>query len=179
MWFYLLIIMLLAILYLLFNINYNISNNKNKKANYKSDTFRNDNVNFSDFYYKKRYLFTKTELFFYYQLKKELQNTDYVIFAKTRLLDIIETKYTIKKLISFNKIKAKHIDFIICKSNGEIVAGIELDDSSHNSYPRKERDLFLNKLFDDIGLKLFRECVSYKYDFNQIKNYLDDINKNT
>lgn len=164
MWFFIAV----AIIYVLVIIIKNT--NVNKKV--KDKTIKNKIVNYEEFYNKKDYIFTKTELQFYYQLK-ELVNEKYTIFSKTRLVDLFEPKKINERHTYFNKIKAKHIDFIICKKNGQIVTYIELDDNSHTRSDRQERDVFVDKLFQDLGCKLFRFNVAYKYDFTELNKYLN------
>jgi hypothetical protein len=45
---------------------------------------------------------------------------------------------------AFNKIAAKHFDFLLCdKEDLSVACAIEIDDASHNSKRRQERDEFL------------------------------------
>lgn len=129
-------------------------------------------INYSNYYEKKEYIFTRTELQFYYQLKTQLEDTNLSIFAKTRLVDLFTIKENKNKLGYFNKIKAKHIDFIICKNNGKILACIELDDKSHETQKRIKRDILVDKLFNDLKLPLYRFKVTYQYDFTILKKQL-------
>ncbi len=56
-----------------------------------------------------------------------------------------------------NKINRKHIDFLVCdKKTARPLAGIELDDRSHNREKRQERDAFVEKGFARAGLPLER-----------------------
>jgi len=63
--------------------------------------------------------------------------------AKIRLADIFEVKKWLDKGSrqgAFNRITAKHVDFLIVRQNdGAPILGIELDDSSHESDVRKNR----------------------------------------
>lgn len=60
----------------------------------------------------------------------------------------------------FNKINAKHIDFVLCDlQNVRPVLAIELDDSSHNKPDRIQRDEFVNKVFADAKFPLLRVPV--------------------
>lgn len=100
------------------------------------------------FQYKKRaYFFTKNELKFYCELVKETTDLNLVLFAKVRLADIIEPKEKGKQWQSqFNRIKSKHVDFVLCDlPSVKPVLVIELDDSSHDRPDRLERDSFVDK----------------------------------
>ncbi len=57
----------------------------------------------------------------------------------------------------WNKIRSKHIDFLIWDVRGNKIAlAIELDGKSHNSEKMQERDAFVNKLYERIGVRLER-----------------------
>ena len=56
-------------------------------------------------------------------------------------------------------IKSRHFDFMICVSALHILAGLELDDRSHNSANAQKTDLFKNQVFTVIGLPLFRVII--------------------
>lgn len=133
------------------------------------------NIILNDDYIFKQYLFTKTELSFYYNLKKMTDELNLEIFTKTRVIDLIEIKKNKNWTKNFNKLKAKHIDFIICKKNGEILTYIELDDYSHNRKKVIKRDELINNLFNDNSKhKIFRVKVQNDYSIfiNELKNYL-------
>ena len=55
----------------------------------------------------------------------------------------------------FNKIKAKHTDFVFCDPDTlEILAGLELDDPSHERPERMERDEFVDNAYAAAGIPL-------------------------
>ncbi|WP_051044280.1 DUF2726 domain-containing protein [Clostridium sp. MSTE9] len=93
--------------------------------------------------YKKRtYFFTKNELNFYRELAKETASLNLVLFSKVRLADIIEPREKGSTWQSqFNRIRSKHVDFVLCDLPSiKPVLVIELDDSSHDRTDRQERD---------------------------------------
>lgn len=109
------------------------------------------------FQYKQRtYFFTKNELKFYRELVKETTDLNLVLFAKVRLADIIEPKDKGKEWQSqFNRIKSKHVDFVLCElPSVKPVMVIELDDSSHDRPDRQERDSFVDKAFSQAGIPI-------------------------
>lgn len=56
---------------------------------------------------------------------------------------------------AFNKINAKHFDFVLCsKEDSAALCAIELDDSSHGSAARRARDEFLDCACRSAGLPL-------------------------
>lgn len=64
--------------------------------------------------WSKWYILTKTEKAFYDQLVIYLMNTGYSVFAQVRLPDIVEIRNAGERFnYFFNKIKAKHVDFVV------------------------------------------------------------------
>lgn len=108
--------------------------------------------------YKKKYLLTKNEYYFYNKLKEITSPLNLQILAKIRLADLIEVDNTQAKsewMKYFAKIKAKHVDFAIA-DNMKIIALLELDDNSHNNTERKERDSFVNNALLKAGYTVIR-----------------------
>ncbi len=117
-------------------------------------------------------IFTDTEKFFYKVLKEITIKMDLTIFTKVRLADIIYSpKFNYK---DFNRIKAKHIDFVLTDKDGNIKALIELDDKSHEQEKRKERDEFLNNIFQNQKIKLLRIPVKYSYNTLELKQKIEE-----
>lgn len=107
--------------------------------------------------YQRKYLFTKNE---YYEFKKlsAFAKANYLeVFAKVRLLDLIEPIPSLRKNKELLwKIQAKHVDFIVTDTNFNVKAIIELDDSSHNRQDRIERDQFVNEILRGAGYTVIR-----------------------
>ena len=132
--------------------------------------------NFNNYYQTNKYVMTYTELKFYNKLKDTFKekNLKYNIFPQVNLESIIESKY--KNNQYRNKIKAKSIDFtIVSEKNCKIICCIELDDYTHNSYNRINRDSFINKLFKEVGIKLLRIDVSDNYNIENIINKIKEV----
>lgn len=134
---------------------------KKKQAQKKAQTIEKvqetaEQTNTVDIPYRKKYLLTKNEWSFYKELLKEIDQEKQVIIAKIRLADLIEVDTAkteqSERLKYFQKISQKHIDFGICKKeNLEVIKLIELDDSTHNSKERMERDFFVDKALKKCG----------------------------
>lgn len=107
-------------------------------------------------YYKKTYFFTKNEFYFYKALKEIACELELEIFPKARLADIIEPPRNGKNWqTAFNKIKAKHIDFVLCENQTfkpKLV--IELDDKSHTTEKRMQRDQFVDEALKSAHLQI-------------------------
>lgn len=124
--------------------------------------------------YISRPLLTKTEYAFYKVLRKYTDRYDLLICPKVRMEDFI--KVTAKKNYARYRgyIKSRHIDFIICDNDLNMLCGIELDDSSHNTEKAQEIDKFKNNTFKAIGIPLYRVKTSgnYNEEISEIIKYL-------
>jgi len=68
-----------------------------------------------------------------------------------------------------NRVNAKHADFVLCdKKKLSPVLAIELDDSSHKSSSRQERDNFVNEVFRTAGLPLLRITAKRSYALKEL-----------
>lgn len=110
--------------------------------------------------YIRKNLMTKNEWSFYKQLKPIADELNLSVLCKTRVADLVDIEKGLTKSewqTAFNRINKKHIDFILCKpENLYPILLIELDDSSHDTEPRKQRDEFIEKVLDKAGYKLLR-----------------------
>ncbi len=166
------IILLLFIIFILFYQNKRVKKRKNKKRPKKQ---ANTYFDYSYMPYRKNNLLTKTEYKFYLILKKKCDEQNLLICPKVRLEDFI-----LVPLEDFNEkqkyrghIKSRHVDFLITDSNLHILAGIELDDPTHNTEQAKIIDEFKDNLFKTIGIPLFRIKTNTRY-----TTHIDSILKN-
>lgn len=115
-------------------------------------------------YDKHPFLLSKAERSFFGVLEKAVGGS-YRIFAKVRLADLIKVRSNTESRQSyFNKIQAKHIDFVLCDPDYiSPVAAVELDDSSHNKQSRKDRDQFVDDALSAAGLPIIRFRVKKSY----------------
>lgn len=105
--------------------------------------------------YQQRWMFTYNEKDAYQKLQKIAEEKGYTVFAKVRLLDLVEPKRGNPKYKTyFNKIKSKHVDFVLCDKKLVAKIIIELDDSSHDTKDRKERDAFVDEVLKSTGYKI-------------------------
>lgn len=73
----------------------------------------------------------------------------------------------------FNKVSRKHFDFVLLNPEDyQIVAAIELDDSSHSRTDRINRDIFVEDLCKKAGLTLFRFKAKYAYSPKEIEEII-------
>lgn len=117
-------------------------------------------------YLKKDCLMSEAEKKLYFVLLEVVGN-DYLIFSKVRMADLL---YLPKMSNSqfyhyFNKIQAKHVDFLICdKENIKPLLAIELDDSSHLKVDRILRDKLVDKIFESASFPIIHITASASYD---------------
>lgn len=87
-----------------------------------------------------------------------------VICPKVRLGDIFFVGRGEGKLSYTNRIASKHVDFLLCDPKTlKPLAGVELDDSSHDRADRKERDEFVDRVFKAAGLPLEHVTAQRNY----------------
>lgn len=97
------------------------------------------------------------EATFYNELKQYAETKDLLVFAKVRLADLVWIPKSYKRFnFFFNKIKSKHIDFVLCSKDFEIECLIELDDETHNLPDRQSRDKFVNKVLQKTSHNFLR-----------------------
>lgn len=120
--------------------------------------------------YSKRWLFSLNEKDAYNKLKPIAEELGYTVFAKVRLLDLLEPiRGNQKYKTYFYKVQAKHVDFVLCDSKLIAQYIIELDDSSHDKKSRQERDQFVDEVVKSVGYKI----VHTRAITNDIKKLID------
>lgn len=126
--------------------------------------------------YKKKMLLTKTEYAFYSVLKIRCDKKNILICPKVRMEDFLEVTDKQNKLKYRGYIKSRHIDFMLCDSKLNLLAGIELDDKSHNEKEAAAIDHFKNRVFQAIKMPLFRVKVMQIEQYGiQIDNILNQM----
>lgn len=127
-------------------------------------------------YHLNQGLFNASELVFFNILNASVDAQRYTVFPKVRLGDYIQpTNHGAERWGSWNRIKSRHVDFIIWDlTQQKIVLAIELDGSSHNSKLAYEADAFKDEVFKSISLPLKRIRVgsNFEQEINKIINYL-------
>ena len=133
--------------------------------------------NFSDSktycYKSKGTILTPAEQLFFRHLKEAVPYLG--ISLQVRLADVIKPDALDQKehYGAFAKIRSKHLDFVLYDPiTFQIIAAIELDDSSHSRKDRIERDLFLNKAMEQASIPLHRFKAKAKYNADEIANQI-------
>lgn len=100
-------------------------------------------------------LLTAKEYRFYQSLKPIADKYRLEIMCKVRLADLVLIPKQIANYMKwFNHVKAKHIDFVLCAPDMEPVLLIEVDDYTHDREDRKQRDEFVDSIFEEAKIKL-------------------------
>lgn len=97
---------------------------------------------------------TQREKTAYYIINNYCSKNNLALFSKIRLADFITPQNTNKDFyLWFNKISAKHVDFLIVQQGSfRPLLAIEIDDTTHYRTDRQERDIFVNNIYFSIGL---------------------------
>ncbi len=123
-------------------------------------------------YEKQPVLFTPAERSFLGVLDAAI-GTEYRIFGKVRVADVLKIKSTGNKSrnrSAFNKINAKHFDYVVCNKNDlSVLCVIELDDKSHNQRSRQNRDNFLESACNSAQLTLLRFEAKKSYPPQEVR----------
>ncbi len=130
-------------------------------------------------YRQRKILFTAAERSFLGVLDSLIDPGLHRTFGKVRVADLIEPEPNRNRSqwkSAFNRISAKHFDFVICKADDMApVAAIELDDVSHKQSKRQQRDQFLEKVCSQVGLPLLRVPARRAYQLEEVKALLDPV----
>jgi Asp-tRNA(Asn)/Glu-tRNA(Gln) amidotransferase A subunit family amidase len=114
-------------------------------------------------FFRRKYLLTGAEKSFYNVLRKVA--APHAVLAKVRLADLVESdkRHRLWRA-NFNRICAKHIDFVICDAALSPIIAVELDDSSHCLPDRAARDRDVNRILEIASLPILRVPVRRTYD---------------
>ncbi len=117
-------------------------------------------------------LFTAAERSFLAVLERNLP-PGVRVFGKVRLGDIFAVKSGLSagdRQGARNRIDRKHVDFLLVRAADLApLAGIELDDRSHEAAERRERDAFVDAVFAGAGLPLLHVTAQRAYDAAEIR----------
>lgn len=126
-------------------------------------------------YRKREGLFSSAERSFLGVLNQAVGEKA-IVLGKVRVADVIEPEKGPSRSDwqkSFNKISAKHFDFLLCNRNDlSLLCVIELNDSSHNSKKRKNRDAFLEAACQSADLPLIQITAKSTYNIKEIQKSL-------
>ena len=129
-------------------------------------------------YRRKPYLLSKAERSFYGVLSQAVGDNA-LIFSKVRVADVLTPQKGLNRANwqrAFNKISAKHVDFLLCDPQDcAVKLAIELDDASHGSAKRQKRDAFLEQACESAGLPLLRIRAARGYGVADIRQQVEAV----
>lgn len=129
-------------------------------------------------YSLRKALFTPAERSFLGVLDRELP-AGVRVFGKVRLEDIFGVVNGLDpgtRQSARNRINRKHVDFLLVRATDFApLAGIELDDRSHDAKDRQQRDAFVDEVFASGGLPLLHVPAEKSYNPAEIKATLVSI----
>lgn len=117
--------------------------------------------------YKRKELITPREQKFYEIIKREADERNLHVLSKVRVADIVEPISSDRKewYSLFGRIKSKHVDFVLANPVTLYpLLLIEIDDSTHNAKNRKERDEFIDEVYEQAGIN-----IAHIWEYNEIK----------
>ncbi len=106
--------------------------------------------------YRARPILTKREYGFYLLLRREAEKRNLLICPKVGLKDLMEVASRKNYMKYFAGISQKHVDFVICNRNLEVLFALELDDRSHDTKEAEKRDQFKDRAFRAAKIPLKR-----------------------
>lgn len=126
----------------------------------------------SGIYYLRKTIFTAAERSFLGVLDRALP-PGVTVFGKVRLADIFGVQSGLDastRQAARNRIDRKHVDFLLVRIDDLApLAGIELDDKSHEEEERQQRDAFVDEVFSGADLPLLHVPVQKTYDSADLK----------
>ncbi|MEM8602449.1 MAG: DUF2726 domain-containing protein [Cyanobacteria bacterium P01_H01_bin.121] len=128
------------------------------------------------FAYQQQKNFLTPAEYSFYRVLQQAVGDQLTIFCKVRIADLIKPQSGLVRSEwqrAFNKISAKHCDFILCDVETlSVKAALELDDRSHQKKSRVQRDDFLNQALATAKLPLIRVPVQASYSVADIRSQL-------
>jgi len=120
-------------------------------------------------------LFSPAERSFYSVLQRAVEK-NITIFGKVRVPDVVKPRKGLSRgdwQKAFNKISSKHFDFILCSTDRlSVICAIELNDRSHQSKKRKQRDDFLRGVCEVAEIPLIQIPSNSSYVIDDVKQLI-------
>lgn len=128
-------------------------------------------------YERGKPLLTAAERIFFEVLERSVPGGVHIA-PKVRIADILKVAGASGKAYgaAFGKIAQKHVDFAICDHETfEVLAVVELDDSSHESARTRKRDALVNGAFAAAEVPIYRVPWQKSYSAREISQDLDEL----
>ena len=121
-------------------------------------------------YNPKPSLLTETEKGFYKAIKEVLPE-NHLLFPQINLATVISKN----DASHFQNELFRNIDFLITNSEFKPLVFVEINDSSHNSNQRKERDQKVSNICEEAGIPIITFWTSYGINREYIKKRIDTV----
>jgi hypothetical protein len=109
----------------------------------------------------------------FYRALKETVGDNVLICPKVSLAELFYITDQRDYRAHFARISQKRVDFVLCDPQSlEPIAAIELDDASHGRRDRRERDAFVQAVFDAAGLPLLHQRAKQGYSRSELAELL-------
>jgi hypothetical protein len=130
--------------------------------------------------YELRVLFSPAERSFLGALETSLPD-GVGLLAKVRLGDVFKPRKGLSPSLrtrANNRLNQKHVDFLLVKtSDVSPLAGVELDDSSHQRDDRVTRDKFVDEVFAACKLPLIHVTAKSRYNTSELREMVAGVLK--
>ena len=115
----------------------------------------------------------------FFGVLQQAVSSDFVILAKVRLADIVHPAKNPSHSAwqsAFNRISAKHVDFVLCDPQRLTVQlVIELDDRSHGTLKSGARDSLVDSALADARIPILRVPARHSYAPLQLREQIDSL----
>jgi hypothetical protein len=101
------------------------------------------------------------------------------IMAKVRIADVLKPQEGLDRPTwrsAFNRISAKHFDFLLCRA-GDLgfVCAIELNDRSHGKFLRRRRDTLIDSICESARLPLVTFAARRGYSARELRETISQV----
>ncbi len=126
-------------------------------------------------YFKKQFFLTIAEYKFF-EIIKKIIGEEYVIFPQVNLASILNVRVNKYNTYKYrNPVNRKILDFVVFeKKYISPVLVIELDDSSHNSIDRKQRDELVDSVLLEAKIGIMHVPSQYNYNIQELTTHITD-----
>lgn len=118
---------------------------------------------------------SRVEQVLYYRLVQTLP--DHVVLAQVPLTQFLRVRKGRTWREWHDRISRKSIDFLVCDRDFTVVAGIELDDASHDSANRSRADVMKGRALAAARIPLVRWRTTALPDAATIRSVVDEIRR--
>jgi hypothetical protein len=103
--------------------------------------------------YQAKPVLTRTEEILFHRLQEALQ--DFIVITQTQMSSFLDVGASGGDWqTAFNRISQKSVDFLVCTKDFNVVAAIELQDSTHLRPDRQRNDEFKRAALEAAGVRL-------------------------